>query len=103
MLLWITTLRPERGKQGAAVAWAKECIPLINQAIEPVRPVEVFAEVFGNAGLIYFVGGYRDWAHIQKHRDWAATDQKALAILRRSADEGLFVHGTRKDIVLEST
>jgi hypothetical protein len=102
VFIWMASLQPERGKRGEALVWAKEYAAAINAGVSPIRPAEVLVEVFGEHGRIYMAGGYRDWDHIQRWRDWASTNEVAVALLNRGNEAGLFVAGSRRDTLLET-
>jgi hypothetical protein len=101
MLMWTASWAPAPGKGREAIAWVKETLAAGNQAVRPARPYEVLIEVFGEAGRICAYGGFQDMAQLERWRDWLRTEQVA-ALAKRSADEGLFVPGSRRDVVQET-
>ncbi len=101
MLLWITTLQPERGKSQEAVAVAKEAVTIANQGFGPTRPAEVFTELFGAAGQIYITIGLQDWDEYQRYLAWQRGEQKWPGLLARLLEATL--PGSRKDTLLQTT
>jgi hypothetical protein len=99
MIKYIRAIHAESGKGREAMQWAREAAEWIN-ARQPGANVQVFREVFGNAGTIYWVGDGDDVATLERRTTERDADPEWRALLERSA--GLFVPGSLRDTLLRA-
>ena len=99
MIKFIRSARVEAGKVREAAQWAREVADWIN-ARQPDANVQVYREVFGAAGTLYWISEAADVAMLERQTaEWQATPEWQ-ALMARNA--GLLVAGSVQDTVLRS-
>src|SRR5688572_10275484 len=99
MIKYIRSAHPQTGKSREAVQWAREVADWLN-ARQPGSNVQVFREVFGASGTIYWLGDVEDIATIERQMAERQSDPDWLALTARGG--GLLLPGSLRDTVLRS-
>ena len=99
MIKLIQSGRPLPGKSREAMQWAREVADWLN-ARQPGSNVQVFTEVFGASGTIYWLGDVEDIATIERQVAERRSDSDWLALMARG--DGLLLPGSLWDTVLRS-
>ena len=100
MYLWMSAFRPMPGKEGEAVAWAKEVAEVFNKGFSPPEPMQVLSERLGDHATIYIMTEINSSADIDRVFAWAGQDQEFQALGKRGNEAGLQVPGSRHDRLL---
>ena len=100
MIRLMRSIQVNRGRRDEAIRWAREVADYLNRTRPAERPVEVFVEVFGAVGTIYWVSDFDDLAAVEQAQAESQQDEQWQALIRRSVD--LFVDGSMRDLVLRA-
>ena len=87
------------GKEADAVQQAKAIAALVNKRF-PSANVEVYAEVFGRAGTLYWIGDVENAGAMESLDNQLFGDPEWTALLKKG--EGLFIDGSLRDTLLRS-
>jgi hypothetical protein len=87
------------GKAREAVQWAQDAANWINER-QPGSNLQVFREVFGHAGTLYWVGDAENVAMIEQRTAEREADPEWQVLVERCA--GLFLPGSIRDTLLRS-
>ena len=99
MIKHIRSVRVQNGKAGQAAQWGQEVADWLN-ARWPDTNAQVFREVFGDAGTLYWIGDFEDIATIERRTAEREADPEWRALMQRNVD--LFVPGSLHDTLLRS-
>ena len=100
MIKVIRSVRVQAGRNREAVQWAQEVADWLNTR-QPGSNIQVFREVFGNAGTLYWLGDAEDLAALERQVAERDSNPEWQALVERGT--GLLVPGTLHDTVLRST
>jgi hypothetical protein len=98
MIRFIRSVRVQPGKQREAAQWAQEVAQQVSRLSG--TDAQVFTEVFGEAGTLYWVTQHQDFATLLQVMEQMPQDQQLQDAVARGAD--LLVGGTLRDRVLRS-
>jgi hypothetical protein len=100
MIKVIRSVQVQSGKGREAAQWAQEVTDWLN-ARQPGSNIQVFREVFGNAGTLYWLGDAEDIATIERQVAERESNPEWRALVERAAD--LVLPGSLHDTLLRST
>ena len=99
MIKTIRSFQPQAGKGREAVQWAREVADWLN-ARQSGSNVQVFTEVFGASGTIYWLGDAEDLATIERQTAERQSAADWQALTARGAE--LLLPGSLRDTLLRS-
>ena len=99
MIKVIRSVQVQSGKGREAAQWAQEVTDWLN-ARQPGSNIQVFREVFGHAGTLYWLGDAEDIATIERQTAEREPDPEWRALVERAAS--LLLPGSLHDTLLRS-
>ena len=99
MIKYIRSARTQAGKHREAVQWAREVADWLNTH-QPGSNVQVFTEVFGAPGTLYWLGDVEDVATIERQTAERQSESDWQALTARGAE--LLLPGSLRDTLLRS-
>ena len=99
MIKYIRSARAQAGKGREAVQWAREVADWLN-AHQPGSNIQVFTEVFGASGTIYWLSDAEDLATIERLTAERQAPSDWQALTARGAE--LVLPGSMRDTLLRS-
>jgi hypothetical protein len=99
MIKVVRSVRVQAGKRREAEQWAHEAADWVNARF-PGANLQVYREVFGAAGTLYWIGDAEDVATVERRGAEREADPQWQALVARGA--GLFLPGSIRDTLLRS-
>jgi hypothetical protein len=90
--------RAAMGKAQEAAQFAREITAYVNENYPEASSIEVFSEVFGDAGTIHWFVDYPDLATLESVLVRLQSDQRYQALLVEAAD--LFIEGSAHETLM---
>ena len=100
MYLWMTSFKAMPGKEGEAIAWAKDAAAVFNEEFGPPQPMQILGEELGDYGTVFVLTIIDDLADVNRIGAWAGQSQEFQALGKRLVEEELQVPGSRRDRLL---
>lgn len=97
MLLFVRSALPRAGRFQEAYPWAREIGECVVRSSELER-VDVFSEVLGAVGRIYWVGEIADLAMLERVMAQLQSNEEYMGLVSRGGE--LIADGTLHDLVL---